>query len=123
MSKCLNVAMTNCFWCGEVMGIAIGDKLVDCKNKLKTQYVFGGYEPCDKCKERMAKGFTIMIAQDKPISNGQPEMQKGVYPTGQWLVISNEAKERMFNVDKDKCFMDRETAIKLGLFKLGLLNE
>ena len=116
MDKCLNVALTFCFWCGKETGIAIGNKLTDCKNKWKTKYVFSGYEPCDECKEKMAKGFTIMIAQDKPIFEGQPEMQKGVYPTGDWLVISNEAKERMSSIDTDKCFMDRETAIKIGLF-------
>jgi hypothetical protein len=115
--KCLNIGMTVCFWCGKSTGIAIGDRLVDCRDKWNVNRVFGGYEPCDKCKENMSKGFTVMIAQDKPSFKNQPEIQENVYPTSQFIVISNEAKARMFNIDNDKCFMEIEVAKNMGLVK------
>jgi len=81
--ECMDLSLTKCFWCGEDIGIVIGEKLIDCKDKYRNKSIIVNYEPCDKCKEKMNKGFTVMIAQDKPISKGQPEIQKGIYPSGQ----------------------------------------
>lgn len=114
MSKCLNVAMTQCFWCGEADAIIIGKNLVDCKDEWNPKYVFAGYEPCDSCKEKMSLGFTVMIASTKPVAENQPEIQKGVYPTGQWIVLDKRAPLAQ-STDGDRCFMDTETAKHTGL--------
>lgn len=116
VDTCLNVAMTFCYWCGKENGIAIGSRFVSCKDKWKTKYVFTGYEPCDECKSNMDKGFTIMEVEEKPLFKNQPEIQKGIYPTGFFVVITNEAKDKLFkNIDTNKCFMDEETFISIGL--------
>jgi len=116
MDKCMDVNMTVCAWCGEANGIAIGKKLVDCKNKWDTKMVFGGYEPCSTCQEYMDQGFVLMEANDYPNQEGQPEMQDGVYPTGRYWVIDREAAKRAFpTAPGDKCFIDPEVAEKMGL--------
>jgi len=118
MNKCINVAMTQCFWCGEASGIAIGKTLVSCNKKWNNKYIFDGYEPCNKCQEGMNSGFTIMKAKTKPNIDNQPEIQKDVYPTGTLFVIKNEAAIEMFGEEVakgGKAFMDTETLIEIGL--------
>ncbi len=119
-NQCINTAMIQCFWCGEASGIAIGQKLVSCDKKWKTNYIFGGYEPCDKCKENREKGFTVVQAQDKPVNEGQPEIQDGIYPTGVWIVVKNESLVELLGqetVDLGMCFMDKEMMEKIGLIR------
>ncbi len=106
-----NPALTTCFWCGKETGVALlgritkGEKGGDYK---APKYVFGGYEPCDECKENMEKGATIMEADREPAFTGQPEMQTGVYPTGKWIVLTREAAKRILGLDGDKAFVDKE---------------
>lgn len=118
MNKCLNIAMTKCFWCGEENGIAIGEKLVNCKDKWKTKNVFGGYEPCNKCKENFDKGFTIIEAQKTPLVDGQPEIQKGIYPTGYFTVVKMDAAIGAFGkeiANNKKAFMSTKMYEEFGL--------
>ena len=119
-NKCMDVNMTTCFYCGESTGVAIGEKLIDCKNKWDTKYIFGGYEPCDKCKEQFDTGFLIMECQDTPVSKGQPAIQEGAYPTGSHWVIKNEVAKKMFNKETLKfgrVLVEKEVAEKLGLYR------
>jgi len=74
------------------------------------------YEPCDKCKGHWAQGITLIEAGMSPQSENQPEMQKGVYPTGRFLVLKPDAVEQIFPPDAAAdvlkhrmCFMDFET--------------
>ena len=58
----------------------------------------------------MALGVTLMEATNKPNSVTKVEMQKGVYPTGRYVVIKREAARKMFdNIGgNDKAFVDTE---------------
>ncbi len=112
----LNPSMTVCFWCGEPTGIALPGRITGgrCGDDMEApKYMFSGYEPCDKCKESMDLGVTMMEAGRAPHFEGQPEMQDGVYPTGRWSVITKEAAERIFNYHGKAAFCDRETYEKL----------
>ena len=108
----VNPSMEVCFWCGEVKGIALFGKM---KGDVEApRHVVLNYEPCDKCKEGMNSGFTIMEATER--NNGNPEIQKGVYPTGRWSVLKTEAAERIFGEEVahgGKCFMAVETYTNL----------
>jgi len=118
-NKCLDVNMTTCFYCGEANGIAIGKKLISCENKWDTKKIFGDYEPCAECQEKFDKGFLIMECQDEPVSKGQPEIQKGVYPTGNYWLMKNEAAKEIFNEEvtkMGKVFIEKEMAEKIGLY-------
>lgn len=69
------------------------------------------YEPCDECKENRKLGVTLMEVEDRPIHEGFPEIQNGIYPTGRWCVIRYEAAERMFSGfldERNALFIDRE---------------
>lgn len=68
------------------------------------------YEPCEKCRAKMALGVTLMEATSKPNSVAKVEMQKGIYPTGRYVVIKREAARKMFdNIGgNDKAFVDTE---------------
>ena len=62
-----------------------------------TQRLFTGYQPCDRCKEAISKGFLVMGVVEKPTFPNQPEIteQNGVklHPTQNIIVLSNEAKQ------------------------------
>lgn len=107
----LNPAMTFCFWCGKDTGIAIMGRIDGGKRGGDIEAprrVFGGYEPCDECKEKMRLGTVMIEAGGDPITVNQPEIQKGLYPTGRWLVITKEAAQRLFNCNSDRAFCDRQ---------------
>ncbi len=107
----LNPALTTCFWCGKDTGIALMGRITGGKRGGDIEapkYVFGGYEPCDECRENMAKGVTLMEASEFPNVEGQPPMQKGVYPTGNYVVMTREAAERLLGIKDDKVFCDKK---------------
>ena len=108
----VNPALTKCFWCGKDTGVALLGRITGGKrggDLEAPRYVFGGYEPCDECKEKMGMGVLMMEADSEPVSDGQPEMQNGVWPTGRWVVLKKEAAERILNCTSDKAFCDRQT--------------
>ena len=117
----MDVSMTACFYCGESTGIAIGKKFISCKNKWDTKYIFGGYEPCDVCKEKFSKGFLILECQDTPIGKGQPAINgKDAFPTGSYWLMKNDAALRIFTeeiLENEMVYVDKETAEKLGLYQ------
>lgn len=119
----VNPSMTVCFWCGETTGIALLGKIGDGRKHEDFEaprYCFGGYEPCDKCKEKMSLGVTIMEAQDSPVHEGLPAMQDRVWPTGRFAVVDSEASSRIFGDKvKDKVFVDKELFDRL----IGVRND
>lgn len=107
----LNPAMTVCFWCGKETGVALLGKVTKGErggDYEAPRYVFSGYEPCEKCVENMEKGVVLMEADTIPVFAGQPEMQKGVFPTGNWLVLEKDAAKRILDCDSDKVFLDKK---------------
>lgn len=107
----LNPALTTCFWCGKDTGVALMGRITGGKKGGDIEaprYVFGGYEPCDECKENMALGVTLMEAKTTPYFPNQPEIQEGIYPTARFVVITEEAARRIFNLDRKRAFLDSE---------------
>lgn len=109
----VNPTIPVCFWCGEekneiaLLGhIGDGRKHEDFEAPM---YMVLDYEPCDKCKANMSKGFTLIEATSRPNSVTNVQMQSGVYPTGRFAVIRIEAAQRMFRpeiVKIGKAFVD-----------------
>jgi hypothetical protein len=112
----VNPSIATCFWCGEATNsLVLFGRL---PNDQEAGMYCGAldYEPCDKCKENWSQGILLIEAGMSPQSENQPEMQKGVYPTGRYLVLKPEAVNRIFTPDAAaeilkhrKCFMDFET--------------
>lgn len=49
------------------------------------------YEPCDECKEQWAQGVAIIEVSRFPVTEGQPPITSGAYPTGRVAVVRVEA--------------------------------
>ena len=86
----LNPTIPVCFWCGEE------------RNEVALLGHIGD--------GRKHEDFEAMEATSKPNSVAKVEMQKGIYPTGRYVVIKREAARKMFdNIGgNDKAFVDTE---------------
>lgn len=67
----VNPTIMKCFWCGESKNqIALMGMLPDDAEAPKN--LVADFEPCDKCKEEMAKGITLMAVDTTPLFKNQP---------------------------------------------------
>ena len=106
----LNPTIPVCFWCGkEKNEIALLGRI-----REKTTNRFGAnvterdsdieaprrmvldYEPCDECQKMWDSGVAVFEAQETPTMPNQPEIQKGIYPTGRLVVVTVEGADRVF---------------------------
>lgn len=116
----VNPTIPICFWCGEERGeVALLGHIGDGRKREDFEapmHMVIDFEPCEKCKQNMAKGFTIMEATNRPNSVSSVEMQRGIYPTGRFVVLKMETATRIFNgiSGTDKAFVD--TALFNQLF-------
>ena len=117
----LNPTIPICFWCGKQRGeIALMGQIGDgrkCEDVEAPRYMVIDFEPCAECKKNMALGFTVIEATSCPNSVSRMEIQKGVYPTGRFVVIKTEAANRIFNNSLSKgdsvAFLDVSSFTKL----------
>ena len=92
----VNPTIPVCFWCGKqkneiaLMGHMKGD--LEAPKNMVLDYV-----PCEECQSHMAMGVAVLEASDHPNTEGQPPMQKGVYPTSRFVVVTTECADRVFN--------------------------
>ena len=106
----LNPTIPVCFWCGkEKNEVALLGRI-----REKTTNRFGAnvtkrdsdieaprkmvidYEPCDECKKMWDSGVAVLEVQQTTIQPNQPEIQKGLYPTGRFVVMTVEGADRVF---------------------------
>ncbi len=114
---CDVVKMSKCFWCGGDKNELIMSTRMDskwCSNKNKSVVI--NYEPCDKCKKEFDKGVHIIEIAETPFIDKQPEIQKGVYPSGNMWVIANNIAKDIFSTDSKKILITKEIAKKVGLY-------
>lgn len=110
----LNPTIPICFWCGEEKNeIALMGRIGDARKGEDFEapmHAVLDYEPCDKCREKMSLGFTMIEATHVPNPTTKVQMQQGVYPTGRYAVIKKEAAMRLFtpqtDLSKGKAFVD-----------------
>lgn len=91
----VNPTLGVCFWCGEQDG-TIG-LLGYNRGKEAPRQAILSLEPCEKCKAGMAQGITLIEATPYAREAGAPALRDGVYPTGRWCVLKEEAVERIFS--------------------------
>jgi hypothetical protein len=70
--------MNICFWC----------KRIADSSKRDENPVYKDYQFCELCAENSGKGITIVQVVSEP--NGNPEIREGLYPTGKWVVVTEE---------------------------------
>lgn len=123
----LNPTIPVCFWCGKekneiaLMGVVRSGNDEDFKMPM---YAVVDYEPCEECARNMELGFTVIEATRGPNAVTNMEIQKGIYPTGRFVVISQGAAELLFReMDRlNKCFVDVEAFEKI-LWMYGCENK
>lgn len=118
----LNPTMGVCFFCGEPKEIALFGKL---KNDEKApERLVLDYEPCDKCREQMEQGVTFIGVTFEPNQDGQPPItennEQKLYPTGAFMVVRDEAVERLLPGDEIKD-MREDTLKKRKAFVEGCI--
>lgn len=108
----LNPTIPVCFWCGKQKNeIALMGRMTDDIEAPKNMVL--DYVPCEECQSRMAMGVAVLEASDHPNTEGQPPMQKGVYPTSRFVVVTTECADRVFNAyapwsEGKKVFVDSD---------------
>ena len=108
----LNPTIPVCFWCGKQKNeIALMGRMKDDIEAPKNMVL--DYVPCEDCQSRMAMGVAVLEASDHPNTEGQPPMQKGVYPTSRFVVVTTECADRVFNAyapwsEGKKVFVDSD---------------
>lgn len=108
----LNPTIPVCFWCGKQKNeIALMGRMTDDIEAPKNMVL--DYVPCEECQNHMAMGVAILEASDHPNTEGQPPMQKGVYPTSRFVVVTTECADRVFNAyapwsEGKKVFVDSD---------------
>jgi hypothetical protein len=70
--------MNICFWCKRITDSSEQDE----------NPVYRDYEFCQSCAENGEQGITFIQVVSE--SNGNPEIREGLYPTGKWVVVSEE---------------------------------
>ena len=106
----LNPTIPVCFWCGKDKNeIALLGRI---REKTKNRYganvtkrdsdieaprrMVIDYEPCDECMKMWDSGVAVIEVQETPINLDQPEIQKGLYPTSRFVVMTVEGADRVF---------------------------
>lgn len=106
----LNPTIPVCFWCGKDKNeIALLGRI---REKTKNRYganvtkrdsdieapsrMVIDYEPCDECQKMWDSGVAVIEVQETPINPDQPEIQKGLYPTSRFVVMTVEGADRVF---------------------------
>ena len=117
----LNPTLPVCFWCGTETGevALLGAKYP----KRAPQKMVLDIEPCDGCKVNMAKGVVLIHVTKDPIQEGIPEIAYGAHPTGDWVVMTEDAIERIISPPEKakeittagKALLETETWKALGL--------
>lgn len=92
----VNPGAYSCFWCGEVVGVAMYGRLKNDAEAPQTAVL--NYDPCDDCKQGMSLGITFVEAVASQPDDGRPPLQRKpqpAWPTGRWCVIQEDAVKEL----------------------------
>lgn len=128
----VNPSVQQCYVCGEDVGVILFGHMKDkgasrkrCAEPREAQSdieaprtVCLDKEPCDKCKEHMKQGIILIGVRDG-------ESGENPYRTGEFLVIKQEAAERLFCGEGGKkalemrmAFVEQKVLKATGLLEL-----
>lgn len=105
----VNPSMQVCFWCGEVIGVALMGRLKDDVEAPKE--VVLDYSLCDKCKEKEKTFIHLIEVVSK--DNGNPPISKDAYPTGRNMWIKDAALQSIITEDSFNAIKDKRAALML----------
>jgi len=98
----VNPTLGICFWCGGDDGsIALLGRLPGDAEASKRTLI--SYDPCDDCKAQFERGIALIECTEHPNDDDdrQPPIQKDhqatLYPTGRYMVITEEGAGRLLS--------------------------
>lgn len=96
----VNPSMIICIFCGECKAIALVGRLPG-DAEAPRKFV-NDYDPCDKCKESMDKGITMIGVIEEDFSKGKfPPISevngKKLWPTGSFVVVTEDGFKDIFH--------------------------
>lgn len=110
----VNPTIPRCFFCGgekneiALMGRLKGD--VEAPKDCILDYV-----PCEKCQKAFAAGILCIGVQSNPLPDHRPPIGKGLYPTGAYVVATEDFIKRIADAETaaaaiqcGKLFMDHK---------------
>ena len=133
----VNPTLPVCFFCNEETGeVALLGRIRQTDENGKTirgtdleapKHMILNYEPCDKCKEKMKLGITLVGVEETAIDNRPPiqTMSDGTkfYPTGHWVVVSEDFISRKFDSDTAETILRERRALVPGFLIERLQNS
>ena len=102
----VNPTLPVCFFCGEDKGeIALLGKIGGRGEDIEApKRMLMDYEPCDKCKENMAKGITMIGVVATEMEDKRPPIVHSgdtpLYPTGAWVVVTEDFIRRTLDSEE-----------------------
>ena len=109
----LNPSQVVCFYCGEVKELALMGRL---KGDAKApDRIVADLEPCQHCKDKMAKGTTLLEVSEYAQLEGMPSIndKQQLYPTGRWCVLRSDIAKELFKTDDKIILLHSEVYNKL----------
>ena len=129
----LNPTIPVCFFCGQeknelvllgkmpakkhTANTAWGTKstVVDDPDPKAPMHAVIDYEPCDACKQAMARGNALIGVVDHPRADGQPPIasdgRQDLYPTGQFMVINDHGIQGIFQKSAAQTILKNKKAL------------
>ena len=126
----VNPTMGVCFWCGEEDGtIALLGRLPN--DREAGRHMVLNYDPCDSCAGQWERGIALFEVTTHANHENQVAINAtrrdrdpldGIFPTGRWCVMKEEAFTRIFHGDEvdatlkvRKAYIDADVYEHLGL--------
>jgi len=85
-----------CFWCGRETGEMVLLHQAPVVHSEGNNSGIFSYDPCPVCSQEMAQGVTFFEAEKLPVYEGHTAIMPNVYPTGNWMVATQESAEKYF---------------------------
>ena len=106
----VNPSVELCFFCGKEKGLVLAGRMPgDAEAPREAVWTM---EPCDECEGHMQLGIILIEVRDG-------EAGKNPYRTGNFYVVTEEAFQRIFNMDdvleKRFCWIPESISKAVGL--------
>lgn len=120
----VNPTVSQCFFCGKTKNelALLGASY---RGQAPRQMVLN-YDPCEECQTNMARGITLIECEQSYTPLNRPAIKEGLYPTGSWCVLKEDAVKRIFKGAPmlDDVLRYRKTFVEVGVLKkLGVLDK
>ena len=89
-----HVGMNTCYFCNEPSEVLIDRRL---KKTLPRNIGVMDMRPCTKCEDFMKQGILLMSIKNDTTDEQMQRPIPNPYRTGGWVIIKQEAIERMFS--------------------------